>query len=63
MTTVPGYVDASSMNFGPKVNEAGASSGDATEYVTYAEDDASYVARSLYTVISCPTISPEQLTV
>jgi hypothetical protein len=31
ITTVPGYVAASSINLGPKVNEAGASSGDATE--------------------------------
>jgi hypothetical protein len=31
ITTVPGYIAARSMNFGPKVNEAGASSGDATE--------------------------------
>jgi len=42
------------MKLGPNVNEAGASSGDATEYVTYAEEEASYVARSLFYFNSCP---------
>ena len=41
------------MNLGPNVNEAGASSGDATEYVTYAGDETSYVARSLFSFNSC----------
>ncbi len=45
-TTLPGYVPASVMNFGPKVSVAGASAGLATVYTTYAEVDASYEARS-----------------
>jgi hypothetical protein len=45
-TTLPGYVPASVMNFGPKVNVIGASAGLATEYTTYAEVDASKKARS-----------------
>jgi hypothetical protein len=56
ITTVPGYVAARSMNFGPKVNEAGASSGDATEYVTYAEEEASYLARSLFAINHPPHV-------
>jgi hypothetical protein len=63
ITTVPGYVLARSINLGPNVNEAGASSGEATEYVTYADDAASYVARSLLLFSSYPSITPNQLTV
>jgi len=46
-TTVPGYVLAKVIYDGPNVREAGASTGFATLYVTYAEEAASYVARSL----------------
>jgi hypothetical protein len=38
------------MNEGPKVNDAGASVEAATEYVTYADEEASYVARSLFSI-------------
>ena len=41
MTTVPAYVEASVIKDGPKVNEVGASAGAATEYVTYADEEAS----------------------
>jgi len=47
-TTVPGYVAAKDMNEGPNVRLAGASVGLATVYTTYAEDEASYFARSLF---------------
>lgn len=40
-TTDPAYVPAKVKNEGPKVKEVGASVEDATEYTTYAEEEAS----------------------
>ena len=46
-TTVPAYVEAKVMNDDPNVRAAGASVEAATVYTTYADVEASYVARSL----------------
>lgn len=46
-TTVPAYVEAKVMKDDPNVRAAGASVEAATVYTTYADVEASYVARSL----------------